>query len=66
MATQADVDAIISAIAGGESMVRFSDGREVRYRSVDELRQSLVIVRAELAAAQPSPVTTTYSSFERD
>lgn len=35
--TQADIDALNTAIAQGERLVRFSDGRTVEYRSIPEL-----------------------------
>lgn len=64
MATQADVDAIEAAIARGESSVRFSDGREVRYRSVLELERALSLLQGRLATVPMMRTTTT--SFARD
>lgn len=37
--TQGDIDALDAAIATGALRVRYADGREVTYRSLDELRQ---------------------------
>lgn len=48
MATQADIDTLLAAIASGTARVRFSDGREVEYRSVGEIRDALALLRAEL------------------
>ena len=62
MASQADVDAILDAIAGGQQRVRFADGRDVWYRSVAEMQQALAVIRGELDALDP----VSYSSFRRD
>jgi hypothetical protein len=48
--TSTDSAALKQAIASGERRVRFSDGREVEYRSIGELMQALRTVEAELAA----------------
>ena len=48
--TQADLDAIKTAIASGEQSVEVG-GRKVVYRSVDELRKARDDNTAELAAA---------------
>jgi hypothetical protein len=61
--TQADEDAILAAIARGEQKVRFSDGREVTYRSVTELQQALAIARSERSVPMNR---TTLASFRRD
>jgi hypothetical protein len=45
--TEADEERILAAIARGEMKVRFTDGREVTYRSVSELREALSILRAQ-------------------
>jgi len=53
--TQTDLDSINAAITAGELRVRGSDGREVLYRSVDELLKARELVKAELdAAATPA------------
>lgn len=61
--TTADEDAILAAIARGESKVRFSDGREVTYRTVTELNQALAIARSERSVPMNR---TTLGSFRRD
>ena len=38
---QANLDAINQALGSPTLKVRFSDGREVTYRSVDELRKAM-------------------------
>jgi roadblock/LC7 domain-containing protein len=48
--TQADLDAIKTAIASGEQSVEVG-GRKVVYRSVEELRKARDDITAELAAA---------------
>lgn len=61
--TQADEDAILAAIARGESEVRFSDGRMVKYRSIGDLRQALAVARSERSVPMNR---TTLTSFRRD
>ena len=64
MATQADVDALVAAIASNVSEVRFSDGRSVKYRSVGEMRDALGVLRQEMTTVPFN--RTTLSSFSRD
>jgi len=45
--TQEQIDALVDAIARGERRVRF-EGREVEYRSVDEMLRALQALRAEM------------------
>ena len=45
--TQAHLDALQQALASGELRVRFAD-REVTYRSVEELKNAIAIVKAGL------------------
>ncbi len=51
MATIADVDAAIAALTlalgTGEKRVRFADGREVEYRTPQEMRQAIDTLRRE-------------------
>lgn len=47
--TQAQLDAIESAIASGELTVRFGD-RTVTYRSMEELLQARGVIKEALAA----------------
>lgn len=47
--TQTDVDALKAAIALGALKVRYSD-REVTYRSLDEMRETLALMEAEANA----------------
>lgn len=56
--TQADLDAIKTAIASGEQSVEVG-GRKVVYRSVDELRKARDDITAELAAADTATASTT-------
>lgn len=64
MATQADLDALEAALARGESEVRFSDGRLVRYRSPEELARAIAILTPRAMAAPMMRATPI--SFERD
>lgn len=61
--TQADLDAIDSAIASGLMKVRYADGSEMTYRTLAEMKS----IRADIAGAvgaTPTP-RTSYASFER-
>lgn len=52
--SQADIDALTSAIANGERSVRFADGRAVEYHTPADLiraRDYLVTVKARETAA---------------
>lgn len=42
--TQADLDAIESAIASGELVVQHSDGRRITYRSINELEEARALI----------------------
>lgn len=60
MASQADVNTILAAIANGTQQVRFADGRMVTYRSMSDLNQALGILQQQIAADAPidQPRTT--------
>lgn len=49
--TQTDLDSINAAIASGELTIRSSDGKQVTYRSMEELRIARGIAEADIAAA---------------
>jgi len=53
--TQADLDALKAIAKTGTRHVRFSDGREVTYRSMAELQAAIAMVAAEVGAAQGTP-----------
>jgi len=48
--TEADLTAINAALAAGALAVRFSDGRQVTYQSVDNLLRARRIIADEIAA----------------
>lgn len=48
MFTQADIDDLKKAIATGAMRVRYADGREVQYRTLAEMRETLVIMQADV------------------
>jgi hypothetical protein len=54
--TSTDLDAVNAAIASGELTVKHN-GREVTYRSMDDLLKARQTIQAELAAAQASART---------
>lgn len=45
--TQADADALKAAMASGAQRVRYSDGSEVEYRSLAEMKEALSMIQAE-------------------
>lgn len=49
--TQADIDNLNAALRSGERRVRFADGKEVEYRSVDDLLKARNDAQSELNAA---------------
>lgn len=48
--TQTDIDKLKAAIAQGATKVKFAD-REVTYRSLDEMRETLRMLQADVDAA---------------
>lgn len=64
--TQDDLDKVTRAIATGERRVKFSDGREVEYRGIADLRDALALLRAEMNAASGASDRDIMTSFERD
>lgn len=61
--TQADLDAVNAALASGELSVRASDGKQVTYRSVDELLRAKRVIEAEIAIAT-SPAGRAYPRYQ--
>jgi hypothetical protein len=54
-----------SAIAEGVLKVRFSDGRELTYRSLAEMLETERKMAAEVEAGQTRPVRRIYQIFQR-
>ena len=54
-----------SAIAEGVLKVRFSDGRELTYRSLAEMLEIERKMAAEVEAGQARPVRRIYQTFQR-
>lgn len=52
--TQTDIDKLKVAIAQGATKVKFAD-REVTYRSLDEMRETLRLLQAEVDANDGVP-----------
>jgi hypothetical protein len=46
---QSDIDTLNAAIASGALKVRYADGREVTYRSLDEMLKTLKIMQGDVA-----------------
>ncbi|MGB9610735.1 MAG: phage head-tail joining protein [Bryobacteraceae bacterium] len=55
MYTEAQLQALRDALAGGVRRVRFGD-REIEYRSIEELKAAIAAAEAELAKASGTPV----------
>ena len=53
--TQAHLDTLEIAIAKAQRRVKFPDGSEVEYRSVEEMREALALFKAQLGT---DPVTS--------
>lgn len=60
--TLADADALKAAIASGALRVRYSDGSEVEYRSLVEMREALSMILAE-ASPSPNPIRAFRGGF---
>ena len=54
-----------SAIAEGVLKVKFSDGRELTYRSLAEMLETERRMAAEVETAQARPVRRIYQTFQR-
>jgi roadblock/LC7 domain-containing protein len=54
-----------AAIAEGVLSVRFSDGRQLTYRSLDEMRRIEAAMAAEVEATSSTRVRRTYFTFQR-
>jgi hypothetical protein len=54
-----------SAIAEGVLKVRFSDGRELTYRSLAEMLETERRMAAEVETTQARPVMRKYVTFQR-
>jgi hypothetical protein len=64
--TTSDLTAIETAIATGELRVRFSDGREVQYRGMDELMKARALIKDGIANPSGGGVRSTLASFTKD
>lgn len=65
--SQSDIDALETAIATGALLVKFgagADSREVRYRSLAEMKQILSDMKASVSGQSFSPVT--FAAHTRD
>lgn len=49
--TQADVDSLQAAIAGGIQQVTYADGRTVRFQNADQMLAALELMRSDVASA---------------
>lgn len=64
--TAADLETLERAVATGVMRVRYSDGKEVTYRTTDELLRAIGVVKGEIARAAGAPRTmAAFASFTR-
>ena len=52
--SQSHVDALKLAIAKAQRRVKFPDGSEVEYRSIEEMREALAFLVAEVGTSVPA------------
>lgn len=57
--TQSDIDALKAAIATGATKVRYPDSREIEYRSLRDMRETLRIMEADVSP----PASSSSRSF---
>ena len=53
--TNTDLATIDAAIATGASQVRFSDGKQVTYRSIDDLKKARTEIQLYISSMQTDP-----------
>ena len=64
--TSDDLVTLERAVASGVMRVRYSDGKEVTYRSTDELMRVIAAVKGQIAQAAGAPRTmSALASFTR-
>ncbi|HRF08501.1 MAG TPA: hypothetical protein PL193_07645 [Xanthobacteraceae bacterium] len=61
--TQADIDTLKAAIATGARRVKYADGRETEFRSLDEMERALSKIEAEIGGNSRS--MTSYIAHDR-
>lgn len=52
--SQSDIDELKAGIATGARRVRYADGREVEYRSLADMRDTLRLMQADVVQGQGS------------
>ena len=55
--SQDDIDALKSSIASGALRVRYADGREVFFRTLAEMRETLRMMENDVSPAAKPPRT---------
>ncbi len=63
MFTQSDIDTMKAAIATGAMRVRYADGREVQYRTLVEMRETLRMMTDEVGAASGGSARSFLAGF---
>lgn len=67
--TQNDADELKAAIKLGASRVRYSDGKEVEYRSLQSMQDTLRIIEAEISGESSTGAVagrSNYGSYSKD
>lgn len=62
--TQTDVDALKSALKSGTRLVRYAD-KTIEYRSLQEMRELLRMMEADVADTAGTRVTRSYAKFSK-
>ena len=60
--TQAQIDALETALASGALTVNFSDGNSVTYRNIQAIERTLAIMKASVSGRQTTTFKATYDS----
>lgn len=61
--TSDDIDTLKTAIATGALRVRYADGREVTYRTLAEMRETLRMMNGEVAGSPGSSSRSFVAGF---
>lgn len=60
--TQTDIDKLKAAIGTGARKVRYSDGREVEYRTLAEMREVLTMMQADVSSSSGSGAVRSFTA----
>ena len=63
--TAEDIAALERAISTGAMRAKMSNGEEVQYRSLDEMRKILGMMRSDVAGSQSGGIRVTHPNMTR-